>query len=121
MIQGTELWGSHYEELLRLVKSYIIDIWELRKSKLYGSGTGLLQHRSQPGRDTARQGKGKLVSWKGRSHALLFMVPLGLPSARPIVQALRLPFEYYYYSIPINIFHNFWRKIVKNPHNYNYF
>ena len=32
--------------LLRLVKSYIIDIWELRKSKLYGSGTGPLQYRS---------------------------------------------------------------------------
>ena len=43
-ILGTELWGSRYEELLRLVKSYIIDIWELRKSKLYGSGTGLLQY-----------------------------------------------------------------------------
>ena len=36
-----------------------------------------------------------LVSWEGRSHALLFMVPLGLPSARPTAQALRLPFEYY--------------------------
>ena len=58
-ILGTELWGSRYEELLRLVKSYIIDIWELRKSKLYGSGTGPLQHRSRPGRDTACQGKGK--------------------------------------------------------------
>ena len=34
-ILGTELWGSHNEQLLRLVKSYIIDIWELRKSKLY--------------------------------------------------------------------------------------
>ena len=45
-ILGTELWGSRYEELLRLVKSYIIDIWELRKSKLYGSGTGPLQYRS---------------------------------------------------------------------------
>ena len=41
-----------------------------------------------------------LVSWEGRSHALLFMVPLGLPSARPMAQALRLPFEYYiYYSL----------------------
>ena len=30
-----------------------------RKSKLYGSGTGPLQHRSRPGRDTACQGKGK--------------------------------------------------------------
>ena len=36
-----------------------------------------------------------LVSWEGRSHALLFMVPLGLPGARPMAQALRLPFEYY--------------------------
>ena len=34
-----------------------------------------------------------LVSWEGRSHALLCMVPLGLPSARPMAQALRLPFE----------------------------
>ena len=60
---GTELWGNRYEELLRLytvVQSYIIDIWELRKSKLYGSGSGPLQHRSRPGRDTACQGKGKL-------------------------------------------------------------
>ena len=38
-----------------------------------------------------------LVSWEGRSHALLFMVPLGLPSARPMAQALQLPFEYYIY------------------------
>ena len=38
-----------------------------------------------------------LVSWEGRSHALLFMVPLGLPSARPMAQVLRLPFEYYIY------------------------
>ena len=28
---------------------------------------------------------------------MLFMVPLDLPSARPMAQALRLPFEYYYY------------------------
>ena len=43
-----------------IVKSYIIDIWEMCKSKLYGSGTGPLQYRSRPGRDTACQGKGKL-------------------------------------------------------------
>ena len=39
-----------------------------------------------------------LVSWEGRSHALLVMAPLGLPCARPMAQALRLPFEYYYYT-----------------------
>ena len=34
------------------------------------------------------------------------MVPLGLPSARPMAQALRLPFEYYiivYYFSVINV------------------
>ena len=41
------------------------------------------------------------VSWEGRSHALLltFMVPFGLPSARPMAQALRLPFEYLLYNV----------------------
>ena len=43
--------------------------------------------------------RGSLVSWEGRSHALLFMVPLGLPSARPMAQALRLPLEYYIISM----------------------
>ena len=38
-----------------------------------------------------------LVRWEGGSHAVLFMVPLGPLSARPMAQALRLPFEYYYY------------------------
>ena len=36
-----------------------------------------------------------LVGWEGRSHVVLFMVPLGPPSARPMAQALWLPFEYY--------------------------
>ena len=71
---------------------------ELRKSKLYSSGSGPLQHRSRPGRDSVCQDMVSLVSWEGRSHALLFVVPLGLPSARPMAQALRLPFEYYILS-----------------------
>ena len=33
---GNELWEEHFESLLALVKAYIIDIWEERKSKLYG-------------------------------------------------------------------------------------
>ena len=63
------------------------NIWELRKSKLYGSGTGPLQHRSRPGRDTACQGKG-FGKLGGGSHAVLFMVPLGPPGARPMAQVL---------------------------------
>ena len=68
-ILGTELWGSHYEQLLHLVKSYIIDIWELRKSKLYGSGP--LQYRSRPGRDTACQGKGKFGKLGGEKSCIV--------------------------------------------------
>ena len=30
------IWEEHFEPLLALVKAYIIDIWEERKSKLYG-------------------------------------------------------------------------------------
>ena len=70
-ILGTELWGSRYEELLHLVKSYIIDIWELRKSKLYGSGTGPLQYRSRPVRDTACQGKGKFGKLGGEKSCIV--------------------------------------------------
>ena len=92
-----------YEELLRLVKSYIIDIWELHKSKLYGSGTGPLQHRSQRGRDSVCQGKGKFGTVGGGSHVVLFMVPLGPLGVRPMAQALQLlPFEYYYYYNLLN-------------------
>ena len=80
-ILRTEFLGSHYEKLLRIVKSYIINMWEQRKSKLYGSDTDPLQYRSQPGRDIVCQGKGKfnLVGWEGGSHAVLFTVLLSLP------------------------------------------
>ena len=71
-ILGTELWGSRYEELLLLVNSYIIDIWELRKSKLHGSGTGSLQYRSRPGRDTACQGKGKFGKLGGTKSCIVY-------------------------------------------------
>ena len=33
-VLGNELWEEHFESLLALVKAYVIDIWEERKSKL---------------------------------------------------------------------------------------
>ena len=69
-ILGTELWGSHYEDLLRIVIFYIIDIWEVRKSKLYDSGTGPLLYQSRPGRFGVSQGMdnfGKLEGEKSCS------------------------------------------------------
>ena len=84
-------------ELLRLVKSYIIDIWELRKSKLYGSGTGPLQHRSRSGRDTACQGKGKFGKLGGEKSCIVVYGSARSSEWEAMAQALRLPFEYYYY------------------------
>ena len=43
---GSELWESKFNELLALVKKYIVDVWEIRKNKLYDSdsGSGLQPH-----------------------------------------------------------------------------
>ena len=79
-ILGTELWGSRYEELLRLVKSYIIDIWELHKSKLYGSGTGPLQYRSRP---------------RSRVEPIMLILTLLFYSAIPVIP------PYYSFSMPL--------------------
>ena len=49
---GSELWESRFDELLNFVKEYIIDMWEIRKHKLYDSYSGhgqLLHSRSSPG------------------------------------------------------------------------
>ena len=95
-ILGTELWGSRYEELLRLVKSYIIG--NCANQSYMALALVRCSIEADQGRTPHARARVSLVSWEGRSHALLFMVPLGLPSARPMAQALRLPFEYYYYT-----------------------
>ena len=49
---GSELWESEFDGLLSLVKEYIIDVWEIRKHKLYDSDSGpgqQLHSRSSPG------------------------------------------------------------------------
>ena len=45
---GSELWESKFDGMLILVKEYIVDIWEIRKHKLYDSdsGTGQQLHLS---------------------------------------------------------------------------
>ena len=51
-VLGSELWESKFDELLRLVKEYIIDMWQLRKHQLYDSDSGpgqQLHSRSSPG------------------------------------------------------------------------
>ena len=62
-VLGSELWESKFDGLLALVKDYVVDVWEIRKHKLYDSdsGSGLQLHaRSSPGE---RNGK---FSQKGK-------------------------------------------------------
>ena len=35
-VLGSELWEGEFSSMLDLVKGYIVDVWELRKAKLYG-------------------------------------------------------------------------------------
>ena len=56
-VLGSELWESKFDELLSLVKEYIIDVWEIRKHKLYDSDLGhgqQLHSRSSPGERNGR-------------------------------------------------------------------
>ena len=56
-VLGSELWESKFDGLLALVKAYIVEMWEIRKHKLYDSdsGSGLQLHtQSSHGR---RSGK----------------------------------------------------------------
>ena len=39
-VLGSELWESKFDGLLSFVKEYIVDVWEIRKHKLYDSGSG---------------------------------------------------------------------------------
>ena len=51
-VLGSELWENKFDGLLALVKEYIVDVWEIRKHKLYDSdsGSGLqLCTQSSPG------------------------------------------------------------------------
>ena len=61
-VLGNELWEEHFESLLALVKAYIIDIWEERKSKLYGD----VECAQQPRPHSPTWDLGKLLGLMGR-------------------------------------------------------
>ena len=35
-VLGSELWEENFEDTFRLVKEFLVDVWEVRKQKLYG-------------------------------------------------------------------------------------
>ena len=52
---GCELWTDKFDVLLALVKEYIIDLWEVRKVKLYGEPCST-QLQSQSSSGVSRDG-----------------------------------------------------------------
>ena len=97
-ILGTEVWGSNYEELLCIAKSYIYHqyrgIVQIKAMYMALSLVSCSIGVDQGGTLYARA-KVSLVSWEGERLAVLLMVPLGPPGKRPMAQALWLPFGYY--------------------------
>ena len=58
-VLGGELWEEEFQALLELVKSFIVEVWELRKLKLYGSQPGGFWPRSSAGSQDATLNPGK--------------------------------------------------------------
>ena len=88
-VLGSELWESTFDELLSLVKEYIIDVWEIQKHKLYDSDSGhgqQLHSRSSPGERNGKfvqngklghsctnVTKGKLCGSRDSDHAIVHL------------------------------------------------
>ena len=86
---GSELWESKSDGLLSLVKEYIVDVWEIRKHKLYDSDSGpgqQLHSQSSPGKRNGKFSKngklghsctnvtkGKLYGSRDSDHAIVHL------------------------------------------------
>ena len=46
-VLGSELWEDDFSSMLDLVKDYIVDVWELRKARLYDENLSVPQSQCQ--------------------------------------------------------------------------
>ena len=76
-VLGSKLWESKFDGLLGLVKEYIVDVWEIRKHKLYDSdsGSGLQLHTQSSPRERNGKFSVKMVSFV-RMVSLVRMISL---------------------------------------------
>ena len=68
-VLGSELWENKFDGLLALVKEYIVDVWEIRKHKLYDSdsGSGLqLRTQSSPGKRSGKFNRNGKLGQNGK-------------------------------------------------------
>ena len=61
-VLSCELWTEIFDSVLALVKEYIIDLWEVRKVKLYGEPCSI-QPQSQSSAGDLRDGTGREVKF----------------------------------------------------------
>ena len=69
-VLGSELWESKFDGLLSLVKEYTIDVWEIRKHKLYDSDSGPGQQPHSRSSPVERNGKFSLKGKFGQNGKL---------------------------------------------------
>ena len=107
-ILGNELWEEHFESLLDLVKGYVLDVWEERKSRLYGENACAQQLSPQ----SLTGDHGDIVGVKvqdctsevslAKVSCLMmytYVAPPTLVGAWSMALVLRQRIEYYYYLI----------------------
>ena len=103
------LWEEHFESLLALVKAYIIDIWEERKSKLYGD----VECAQQPRPHSPTGDLGEIAGVNGQNSEgmcqggkpgtgklytdVVYVAPPTPVGAWSMAMGLQQRFEYYYY------------------------
>ena len=82
---------------MRIVKSYIINIREVCKSKLCDFGNGLLQYRSRPGRYSVRPGKGSFGKLEGEKSCSVVYGSARSSGCEVHGPSATSTIEYYYY------------------------
>ena len=104
-VLGSELWEDHFSSMLDLVKDYIVDVWELRKARLYDKNLSvpqsLCQNASEEPGDVG--GGGRLRCLHGKVDTTISCMctcrvgSTSVPGVWSMALELWLPVEYCYY------------------------
>ena len=85
LVLGSELWEDDFSSMLDLVKDYIVDVWELRKARLYDENLSVQQSQCQ-------NASGELgdVGGGGRLRCLHGKVDTSLAEPHPRARSARV-------------------------------
>ena len=106
-VLGSELWEDDFSSMLDLVKDYIVDVWELRKARLYDENLSVPQSQCQNASGALGDvgGSGRLMCLHGKvDTTILCMCTCSVGSAQCFGCVVygpgaMLPFECYYYFL----------------------